>query len=572
MASRAQNRLLDRLDAAKRGVGEIDSAQIEKPLKALGRQSFSDAQPLARFHDALLFLRAYPPNAAVLRRVETSLAGFGRRIARLRELKVDLSSLDEEESSGIAGTTLSAVFHYDQVHWLAQRFPGSVAIDWDSYDDKTEQLAAGLPRFIPLLEEDSLVEADVPYRGWVQAAGGGKDLAWLIRQCERLPVSAEAKAEIYGALELPVRWDLRDSPATRTHGKRPLRKIYYHTRPLIRRSEVSLARELSRPPLALKKLTRRAGERILDLCREATTVRYRELYGTTRGDPAQVVQAKVGRGVEIFLWGLPPQRRLPLRAYQAGFTLKNGVPINYIEAISLFEWMEIGFNTFYSYRDGETAWIYAQVLRVLRQILGVTCISVYPYQIGQGNEEAIQSGAFWFYRKLGFRPMRPELAKVAASEEKKIAANPAYRTPPATLRRLAQGHVVFELPGSSQGEWDGFGIRNIGFAVQRRMAERFAGDAAKIRRASKNQVASLLAVSPELWSPLEQKAFENYALVLSLVPDLPRWTKPEKNQLVEIVRAKAGPNESRYALFLQKHARLRRAMQEIGSALPPDKT
>jgi hypothetical protein len=365
-------------------------------------------------------------------------------------------------------------------------------------------------------------------------------------------------------MELSVRWKLGDSPATRTRSRHPVRRIFCHTSPLIQRSQVSLVRELSQPPLKLRKLSRREGEKILDLCREATTVRYRELYGTTRGDPAQVVQADAGRGVTIFLWGLPPERRLPLRAYQAGFTLKNGVPINYIEGISLFEWMEIGFNTFYAYRDGETAWIYAQALRLLHQILGATCISVYPYQIGQGNEEAIKSGAFWFYRKLGFRPMRPELAKIVAAEEKKIAANPTYRTALSTLRRLAQGHVVLELPGSAQGQWDNFSMRNIGFAVQRRMAARFGGDAARIRRTSASWLARVLGVDPKRWPALEQKAFENYALVLSLVPRVSRWTREEKGRLVEVIRARSRSSESRYAHLLASHRRLRAAIRQLG--------
>jgi hypothetical protein len=279
-----------------------------------------------------------------------------------------------------------------------------------------------------------------------------------------------------------------------------------------------------------------------------------------------VVQANLGRGVEIFLWGLPPERRLPLRAYQAGFTLKNGVPINYIEGIALFEWMEIGFNTFYAYRDGETAWVYSQVLRLLHQTLGATCISVYPYQLGKDNEEAIKSGAFWFYRKLGFRPMRAELARVVAAEEKKIAANPAYRTPPARLRRLAEGHVVYEMPGSQIGAWDRFQMRNIGFAVQRRMAEQFDGDAAKIRLTSKTRVAHALAVNPEAWSSLERRAFENYALVLALIPDLVRWMKDEKQDLVRVIRAKALSTESHYAHLLRDRTRLRSAMLRLGSA------
>src|SRR5262249_55540174 len=149
---------------------------------------------------------------------------------------------------------------------------------------------------------------------------------------------------------------------------RPVRKIFYHQGPLIQRRDVSIAAELASAPFEIRKVPPGQGANILALCREATTVRYRELYGTTLGDPRSVVVARPGRGVEIFLWGLLPDRRLPLRAYQAGFTLKNGVPINYIEGIALFEWMEIGFNTFYAYRDGETAWIYAQVLKLLHQV------------------------------------------------------------------------------------------------------------------------------------------------------------------------------------------------------------
>src|SRR4029077_9499607 len=147
-------------------------------------------------------------------------------------------------------------------------------------------------------------------------------------------------------------------------------------------------------------------------------------------------------------------RRLPLRAYTAGFTLKNGVPINYIEAIGLCEWIEIGFNTFYTFRDGETACVYAQVLRCLHALMGATCFSVYPYQIGKDNDEAIESGAFWFYRKLGFRPGRADLLELTRREEKRIGSDPKYRTSARTLRRLADDHVFYELPGTETGAWD----------------------------------------------------------------------------------------------------------------------
>jgi hypothetical protein len=564
MATTALDRLLTRLEAAKPRAGEINPARLLRLLTRLGRQRYPDAISLARFHDALVFFRAFPPVPAVWRSVESLLNSFPRRMAGLAARGADLSVLDNEQLSGIVGTDLTAFWNYDEVSWLVQRFPRSVSIVWDDYEP-SDRLAATLPRFVPLLEEDARVEADVAYRKWLQAASGGDELAWLIRQIARLPISPDERVEMFGALQLPIRWRLGHSRATRTLSRHPARKIFYHRAPLIQRRDVSLAHEMALPAFRLKKLSRREGEKIIHLCREATTVRYRELYGTSLGDPASVMQATPGRGVEMFLWGLLPERRLPLRAYQAGFTLKNGVPINYIEGISLFEWMEIGFNTFYAYRDGETAWIYAQALRMLHQVLGVTCTSVYPYQLGKDNEEAIQSGAFWFYRKLGFRPMRPELAKLAAREEKKIAANPSYRTPPATLRRLAQGHVVFELPGTAAGKWDRFAIRNLGYAVQHRLAEQFNGNAARMRSACTAQLARILGVRPVHWPTREQRAFESYAPLLSLILDLARWPAEDKQQLISIIRAKASSSDGHYAKILLTHTKLRRELLRLGS-------
>src|SRR5208337_725934 len=265
------------------------------------------------------------------------------------------------------------------------------------------------------------------------------------------------------------------------------------------------------------------------------------------------------------LWGLPPERRLPLRAYLAGFTVKNGVPINYIEAIGLGEWIEIGFNTFYTFRGGETAWIYAQVLRILNRYMGARCISVYPYQIGDGNEEAIESGAFWFYRKLGFRPGRADLLRLTEREEQRIADKPGYKTPARVLRQLAKAHVFYELPAAERGAWDRFSTRNLGLRVNRRMAREFDGDSGRTRRASAEKVSRALGVSVARWTVAEKQAFENWALVLALIPDLARWTAREKADVVRIIRAKAGRDEMRYLRLTQRHGRLRRELLRLGS-------
>ena len=558
------DRLLAQLEDAKRKLGQVKPSSIERIIRALARTDFRDPLSLARFHDVVLFLRAFPPAPSTLKLAERVLPSFAARVQQLRDRGTDLSAIEDDEAwSGIAGSTLTAFLGFDEVAWLNRRFPGQIEIDWDSYENAA-QMGYALPRFVPLLEEDARVEADVPYRQWLQAASRGRDVEWLIEQIQRMPATPDERVELFASLQLPIRWRLGNSRASRTSAKQPVRRIFFHREALIQRRDVSLLQELAQPPVPLEKLSTRAGRRMIDFCREATTVRYRELYGTSLGDPASVVRAPVGRGVEIFLWGLLRERRLPQRAYQAGFTLKNGVPINYIEGIALFEWMEIGFNTFYAYREGETAWVYAQALRMLRQVLGVTCISVYPYQLGKDNEEAIGSGAFWFYRKLGFRPMRAELARLAASEERKIAADRAHRTSATILRRLAEGHVVLELPGSEPGAWDGFAMRNIGFAIQRRMAQQFGGDASRIREAMQRQVAKALGVTARRWPALEQKAFADLALLWGMIPNLSRFPESEKRLLLQMIRAKASGSEGQYLALQRRAQNLRAGVLRLG--------
>jgi hypothetical protein len=559
-------RLLNKLEQARTQIGTIKEREFFHLLTAVGRAKFgNDAQSLIRFHDLLLFFRAFPPGPNLLRLAESLLQTFEPRVQAALAAGGDADDFAPEEVVGIAGTVVEATFSFAMVCWLVERHPKSLSIQWDDYERETQR-AVIWPRFFPLMEEDSLTEANVPYLDWLKAARGRQDeLPWLVRQFQRLRIGEKEKAALYDSLEIMVRWDMSDSRASRTLARKPVRGFYFHREPLIQRRQVSLAEEFAKPRLPVKILSRRDAERTLDLVKEATGVRYRELYGTANADPAWVVQANPGRGVEIYFWGLAPEKRLPLRAYLAGFTVKNGVPINYVECISLFDWTEIGFNTFPAYRDGETAWIYAQHLRLLRQLHGVNAISVYPYQIGDGNEEAIASGAFWFYRKMGFRSMDSSMEKLAQAEERKIQAKPGYRTSARVLRRLSKSHVVYELPEAERGAWDRFAMRNIGFAVQRRMARDFGGDAEAMRKAAVARLGRNLTTNPQRLKGHECTAFADFATVLGLVPDLARWSSEEKGALRAIIAAKAGRSELRCMRLLQKHARLRDAMLKLGS-------
>ena len=460
-APRSLDGLLDRLEGYKRQFGSDVQRELPTLLEALSSRRFPAATALIRFHEALLFFRAYPPHARVLRLTEKLLESFAARLARFRG---DAEPFEEPDVSGIAGTAFSAIFSYDIARWLASRFPREVDIDWDATDPAL--LGPLLARLNPMFAEDGLVEANIPYLDWFRRTkrGRGSDLSSLCSAMERLRIPPP----LFDHARIAVRWNLDDSPWTRTRLRLPgSREHFFHNRPLIRRADVSLADELRSAPFALEKLSRARGEKMLDLFRATSAMRYRELHGFTYGDAAHMLRADLGRGVEFYVCGVPKEHRLPLRAYHAGMFFKNSVPMGYIECLTLFERIEVGFNLYYTFREGETAWLYARLLRVFRQLLNVSSFAVDPYQVGFHNEEAIESGAFWFYRKLGFRPASGRVRKLLETEEAKLRADPTHRTTPATLRGLAAGWMLYELPGTPQGDWDHFEIRRAAMALDR---------------------------------------------------------------------------------------------------------
>ncbi len=566
MPSESLEGWLAQLEQLKTCFGPGDGARVEELLAALEQAQFPDAGSLARLHEALLFLRAHPHSAEIVRRTERILEGFAGRVARLREAGVDLSALEEPEISGIAGTAFSAIFSYPVVSHLARRHAASLEIDWEGYEE-TDRMGASLPPCMPLLEEDALVEANVPYWKWLEAARGPRQsgLAWLVGSMSNRAGTLDEQARIYDSLRVPVRWELGESPATRTRARVPGREFFFQQTPLVRRSEVSLEAALAAPPLPLGRVPRARAEALLDLLPEVSAARHREVYGYTYGDPGSMLRAEAGRGVEIFLLGLPPRRRLPLRAYHVGPIVKNGVPVGYLETLSLFERAEVGYNVYYTFREGESAWLYGRVLRLLNQVLGVTCFSVDPYQIGHHNEEAIQAGSFWFYRKLGFRAVETGAARLAEREAEKIRARPGYRTPARVLQRLAESPMIFEPSGAEAGAWDRFQARNLGLRAARSIVERHGGDATRTRKAALHRTAAALDVILRRWNEDERRAFSQLALILTLIPDLRQWRPSERRAVAAIIRAKAARDETRYLRLLQRNARVRAAVLRLGS-------
>jgi hypothetical protein len=430
-------RVLDELAVTKGQFGRAAATRTRTLLEHIRGVRFRDPGDLIRLHEIVLFLRAYPQSPCVLHLADQILFSFQDRLA-----SVDRDPFEHPDVSGIAGAALSTNFSYEIANGLARRHPRSVRIDWENYE-RSDRLGPVLAKLIPLAAEDAAVEPHVDWQKWFEAAHGS--LRWLLDRVD---------PQTYDLLEIPLRWELRASPASRSRTRIPRRQIFYHDGPFLKRADISFESEFAAPPIPVQRVAR--PQKILAAIVDTSSVRYRELYGFTHPDSAHVYRAALGRGVDMFFFGVPPPWRLPLRAYHAGMFFKNGLPIGYVEGLSLFERMEVGFNLYYTFREGETAWLYARMLKLFREQLGVTSYSVDPYQLGHENEEAIDSGAFWFYRKLGFETTSKKIAALVNREESRIKKNPLYRTTPATLRLLAESRLIY----GPAPHWDRFALRN----------------------------------------------------------------------------------------------------------------
>ena len=55
-----------------------------------------------------------------------------------------------------------------------------------------------------------------------------RNVEWLVRCFEQLPVPETEKSQLYDALRLPLRWKLNNLRLSRTRNLRRARRVFYH--------------------------------------------------------------------------------------------------------------------------------------------------------------------------------------------------------------------------------------------------------------------------------------------------------------------------------------------------------
>jgi len=518
-------------------------------LAVLADARLASPGQLRRLHEVLCFMDAYPDNRRVRARVRRMLQAFSQR-PDLRRYRHALAG------SGIAGTDTPYRFFWPTAHWIAQQWPGALVLDRND-EEAIREILAALP---PLLDSAQAewfssqhakdlapVDRLVPH--------GMTDADFIIGLIAGMP-GDDFSREAFGD-RLDLSYVLRPGPRTpeRTTARFDRVDVHFQTTAL-RAGYPDLKVEARREPRRVMALRGDDARSAIQLARVSMITRERDVAGFQFANPGDAFLVDDGLGLAFAMMGMTPARRATLPATYTALTLKNGVPIGYVQAEVLGQHAALSFNTFEAFRGAEAAWILARFIAAAHHLFGCTIFSVEPYQLGAGNDEGIDSGAWWFYHRLGFRPHAGQARPIAARELARRAANARYRSSPRTLRALARWHMFYSLdPGHKAQLPRSHHWLDAATTAMHRYGQREpdARRSAAVRDALKKLGRSR---SPRL--PAAQRAmFTRWAPLILALTRQGRWGASDRERLLRLILAKAGRSERDFQQQLLRHSRLR---------------
>jgi hypothetical protein len=456
--SRSLNTLINALG---KHVNVFDKVSIDKKneiLNKISKCTFENNKSLILYYDMLQFLCAYPSNTKTLQLAEKELTRLTKFCQRAKN-KGDAFFLN----SGLPFSYILMGFSHDCLHWLLQHKYCKVSLD--RYENPKFDLNDALRLTLPSLEmgetsagldNDELLESLMIKEK--------EKLPFILAQFDKFNKSPFAKDFLFEGLDIYVNITPTNKLFSKAYNRIQFDEVFLHPEIIKRFDHIALLNSPLPQPKSMDSIQLKTD----------IALTLRETDPTTFMDEKSFRLYELERGISIAIYGLVPNRQLPLESY-VGYTLfKNGFQAAYGGGWVFGERSLFGINISESLRGGESSFILCQLLRVYRQAFGVNYFEVEPYQYGLDNPEGIQSGAFWFYYRYGFRPLDKKLAALAKNESIKIAAKKGYRSPAKLLEQFTESNI-----GMNLGDKVTVTVVEITKKVKRMIAVKFKGNRAE---------------------------------------------------------------------------------------------
>jgi hypothetical protein len=543
------------LVAMERLLATRDSRGKRELLAVLATARFGRARDVARLQRIICFITAFPEDRRVLRAARALADTFHERVRRLPA--VERARLDD---SGTAGTITRHVYCASAARWLSERFGANVELDWTALSG--DAVGALLAPSLHPLEREALEFTRRSMRSWLTRARGeraGTVLAWLLAQAPKGRAAYERFQQDFDAVEVPLSWRLADGGGSITRNMLRVRPAWRVDG--MRRPSADTQAAILQPLQSMQVLSRRAAARVVDVWRAALWSRTRTTFHVERPNLDECYLGEFGEGLQMAAIGVEPAARDVFEPSFGFLLMANGMPIGYGGFTALFAQVNTGINVFPEFRGSEAAFAFQQALRMMQAVTGCPRFVINPYQFGAGNDEALQSGAYWFYYRLGFRSVQGTVQRLAEREFGRLRRDPRYRIPITTLRRLAACDLYLDLTDDAAHRgFDERWLPSLVNGIADASARMNEPNRLVAQRKLAVQLARVLGVDLAAWSRRERESFELLAPLVAQIEELPRWSNEDKEALAQLCRVRLAPSEREYVRRMRDHDRLREAL------------
>lgn len=521
----------------------------KKVLRDCSFLSFSSPAILKEYHDALLFVLAFPADKESVKMANSELFRVADFIEQAKGYRWQYSLT----GSALPGTELRGQYSRIFLRWLLETCPAAI-LPAESAASPAE-VKAFFQVMLPGIEFKGATSGNLSLWKRIRDLSGHyynrEALKWLLELTAQQPISELLKDQLFDGLKIFTSWKLTREGLNRSFLQEPTAKLAFYSSG--KKFQLS---SLIRKPF---KSTMPGPEEIASLitsARASLGFYYRETDPFTYAATEETNCFDMGDGYCIALYGMTQVRRLSLDSYIGFLAFKNGRPVAYGGGWIFGHRCKIGVNIYPPYRGADSAFLFTQVLRVYYQQYRVHYFLVKPYQFGRGNPEGIKSGAFWFYYKLGFRPATPSIDALAKAEWDKICMGKAYRSSPAVLRKLTEAPLLLVLHQQSLND---LRASELSEGITVMIRDQFKGNRVQAIKQASRKWKEMGGTSLSSFKGVDQGAKENWVLLFLILAG----PKPRKLVWEKLTRLRFSGRE---AIFLKAWQDNRQLW--AGTALP----
>lgn len=536
MNSKNANHLVQQVSKISNSFGQDVRAEKLRLIESLGTIQLTNIKQIKLIHDCLLFMMAYAEDIQVQQLAMLQMDRLCRRTQQLEAAKKEYFT-----NSGFAFNETQGTFSFVIIKWLLQNWPNHITIH--SFDETGQHPRELLKHSLNEMEFELTGDEALSKIKWLEKASGSKDkkdiLKFLITGFDNMHLDVAIKEQLFAALKLFISIQPDQAQFSKSFGRIPIKEHYFHKLGLMKKFDALTVINQKLPPE--KKLDSHAKEEILTAARVALLLMNRETDPVSYGHPNDMKVFDLEHGLSIALFSIGTATRLPLDSYIGFMMFKNGYPMSYGGAWLFGKRALIGINIFEAFRGGESAFVFVQLLRTYKQAFGAEHFEVEPYQFGKNNPEGLQSGAFWFYHRFGFRPLDQSLLQLAEEEHQKIMLQKGYRSSIGALKQFTGsnlgvnfGKASFELSPAT-----------ISHYISKNINGRFNANRQTAFNWSVEVLQKELHLNYTELNECEQAGFRKLSFFFALCLDLKKLNLKDKTTLVQLIKQK-GCSEFEY--------------------------